>query len=317
MNTEKSPTVIDAPAVAAALSPADAVAAVTAALTDPRTAFDPATDLPRRTAHTDHGHFLLMPSEVGGFAGVKVATVAPENPAQGLPRIQGTYLLHDARTLSPLAVIDGGALTTLRTPAVSAAAVLPTLRLLNRPLNLVVFGAGPQGVAHVETFAAALDKPFASVRFVVRHPDRAGEAARALGPVLATDSQETLDALAAADLIICATTADTPLFQTNQVRDDVVVVAVGSHEPNTRELDAGFLAGATVIVEDVETALETAGDIVLANFEGAVNRGDLTPLREALTGPAVAPGRRPVVFKSVGMSWEDLVVAEAVYRRLS
>jgi ornithine cyclodeaminase/alanine dehydrogenase-like protein (mu-crystallin family) len=82
MNTEKSPTVIDAPAVAAALSPADAVAAVTAALTDPRTAFDPATDLPRRTAHTDHGHFLLMPSEVGGFAGVKVATVAPENPAQ-------------------------------------------------------------------------------------------------------------------------------------------------------------------------------------------------------------------------------------------
>lgn len=96
----------------------------------------------------------------------------------------------------------------------------------------------------------------------------------------------------------------------------MVVIAVGSHEPNARELDADFIAGSKVIVEDVDTAMETAGDIVLANFEGAVNARDLVTMRSALTERTVAPGRRPVVFKSVGMSWEDLVIAEAVYRRV-
>ncbi|MGO1948400.1 MAG: ornithine cyclodeaminase family protein [Mycobacteriaceae bacterium] len=307
-----SPLVIDAETVRAALSPGEAVDAISAAVDG----FDPSTDIPRRAAHTSHGHFLLMPSEVGSFAGVKVATVAPGNPARDLPRIQASYLLYDAETLRLLAVIDGTELTTLRTPAVSVAALRPTLELLEGPLNLVVFGAGPQGVAHVDALAAVRDEPFASVNFVVRSPSRAGSGASERGPVLATDSQETLDALAAADVIVCATSADTPLFQAHQVRDDVVVIAVGSHEPNARELDADFIAGSKVIVEDVDTAMETAGDIVLANFEGAVNARDLVTMRSALTERTVAPGRRPVVFKSVGMSWEDLVIAEAVYRRV-
>lgn len=323
MSTPGLPRVIDAATVRSVLSPTAAADAISTPIIDPTISFDPSTDLPRRTAHTSHGHFLLMPSEVGTYAGVKVATVAPSNPALGRPRINATYLFYDAESLQLESIIDGVALTTLRTPAVSIAALRPTLALVDTPVNLVVFGGGPQGLAHIEALAAELGpraggSPFNSVNIVVRNPDRASDHAHAavegLGRVLPTDSQDTLDALAAADVIVTATSADTPLFQDHHVRDDVVVIAVGSHEPNTRELDADFIAGAKVIVEDIDTALETAGDIVLAHFEGAINPGDLVSMRTALTEKTVTPGRRPVVFKSVGMSWQDLLIAEAVDR---
>lgn len=89
-----------------------------------------------------------MPSESGGWFGVKIATVAPGNATRGLRRINATYLLHDSATLTPVALLDGVALTTLRTPAVSVAACLDRLRALadgGGGLRLVVFGAGPQG----------------------------------------------------------------------------------------------------------------------------------------------------------------------------
>ena len=129
---------LDADAVHA-LGPAAAVGAISDAL---RGELDPATDPPRASVGLSHGQFLLMPSEAPAAAGVKVVTVAPDNPSRGLPRIQGTYLLFDRATLALRAVLDGTALTTLRTPAVSVAAVLP--RLPDRPLRVAVVGAGPQ-----------------------------------------------------------------------------------------------------------------------------------------------------------------------------
>ena len=126
---------LDADAVAA-LGPAGAVRAMTDAL---RGGLDPASDPPRAAVGLARGQFLLMPSESASAAGVKVATVAPDNPARGLPRIQATYLLFDRETLALRAVLDGTALTTLRTPAVSVAAVLPALP--ERPLQVVVVGA--------------------------------------------------------------------------------------------------------------------------------------------------------------------------------
>lgn len=130
----------------AALGPAGAVRAITDAL---RGGLDPAHDPPRAAVDLSRGQFLLMPSETANAAGVKVATVAPGNPSRGLPRIQATYLLFDRETLALQAVLDGTALTTLRTPAVSVAAVLPVLP--DRPLRVAVVGAGPQAVGHVRT----------------------------------------------------------------------------------------------------------------------------------------------------------------------
>ena len=136
---------LDADAVAA-LGPAAAVRAITDAL---RGEVDPAADPPRVSVDLTQGQFLLMPSEAPTAAGVKVVTVAPDNPTRGLPRIQAVYLLFDQETLTLRAVLDGTALTTLRTPAVSVAAVLE--RLADRPLRVAMVGAGPQGPASTDS----------------------------------------------------------------------------------------------------------------------------------------------------------------------
>jgi ornithine cyclodeaminase/alanine dehydrogenase-like protein (mu-crystallin family) len=292
---------LDADAVAA-LGPAGAVTAITDAL---RGGLDPAAETPRIPVGLSSGQFMLMPSETTTAAGVKVLTVAPGNPARGLPRVQAAYLLFDRETLALRAVLDGTALTTLRTPAVSVAAVLP--RLPERPLRVAVIGAGPQATAHVATLAAV--RPLESATHLVRDPSRTPVPAVALG------SPPAEEALRRADVVVCATSARSPLFDSALLRDDAVVVAVGSHEPDARELDAALLGRATVVVEDVGTALREAGDVVLAIAEGALTPAALVPMRDVLTGTTAVPADSPLVVKTVGMSWQDLVVAEAVAAR--
>jgi len=123
------------------------------------------------------------------------------------------------------------------------------------------------------------------------------------------------ETLRAADVVVCATSARFPVFDSALLRDDVVVVAVGSHEADARELDAPLLGLATVVVEDITTALREAGDVVLAIAEGALEPADLVPMRDVVTGAVAVSGDRPLVFKSVGMTWQDLVVAAAVVGR--
>lgn len=300
MSAGVSPAVryVDAAGVAA-LGPAAAVDAIREAL---RAGLDPATDPARTAVELANGQFLLMPAQTPAMAGVKIVTMAPDNPRHGLPRIQGAYLLFDQETLTLQAILDCTALTTLRTPAVSIAAVLD--RLPRRALRVAVVGAGPQAVAHVATLAAV--RPLEDATYLVRNPG--GEYARKLG------SPQANETLRSADVIVCATSARSPVFDSTLVRDDAVVIAVGSHEPGARELDAALLGRAAVVVEDVATALREAGDVVLAIADGTLEPPDLLPMCDVVTGARTPPPERPLVFKSVGMAWQDLVVAAAVLR---
>jgi ornithine cyclodeaminase/alanine dehydrogenase-like protein (mu-crystallin family) len=289
---------IDAAGVAA-LGPAAAVQAITDAL---RGGLDPATDPARVSVDLRNGQFLLMPSQTPAAVGVKVVTVAPDNPNRGLPRIQAAYLLFDQRTLALRAIVDGNALTTLRTAAVSVAAVLD--RLPDRALRVAVIGAGPQAVGHASTLAAV--RPLESATYLVRDPSRTQLDAVALG------SPQADEALRSADVVVCATSARSPVFDSALLGDAAVVVAVGSHEPDARELDASLLGRATVVVEDGAAALREAGDVILAVADGTLEPADLLPMRDVVTGAVEVPTDQPLVFKSVGMGWQDLVVAAAV-----
>lgn len=306
---------ISAAEVLSVLGPAQATAAITDAL---RTGLNPADDSARDVIPLAQGQFLIMPAEADGYAGVKVATVAPDNPSRNLPRIQALYLIFDAETLTPKAVLDGTALTTLRTPAVSIAGILPVLTQRSTPLRVVVFGAGQQGVGHVHTITEVMDgrRRIENVTYVVRNPSKVTLPASAAGKVLALASREALAALVAADLIICATSAREPLFDSSLVRDDVIVVAVGSHEPHVREIDAALFSRAQVIVEDVPTALRESGDVIMAINETALAAEDLLPMKDVVTEAKRLDADVPVLFKSSGMSWEDLVVAKAVVQAM-
>ena len=101
---------------------------------------------------TADGQLLVMPSTNGRAAGVKVLTVAPGNPARGLDRIQAVYVLMDADTLAPSVLIDGTAVTSLRTPAVSAVAI--DALAPDEVESAVIFGSGPQALGHAEALLA-------------------------------------------------------------------------------------------------------------------------------------------------------------------
>jgi ornithine cyclodeaminase/alanine dehydrogenase-like protein (mu-crystallin family) len=298
--------VLDAAAVTAALPMPDAITALREALRD---GLDPEADPARAVVEVSHGQLLLMPAQWGRYAGVKLATVAPDNPAHGRPRIQGNYLLLDGETLTPLAVLDGVALTAVRTAAVSAVAV----DLLAEPdaARLVVFGSGPQARSHVTALRAV--RPVSEVVVVGRDPDRT----RVFVAELARDGFVARAGVAAdvavADLVACCTTARTPLFDGALLRPRATVVAVGSHEPDAREVDDTAVCSSTVVVEARSAALREAGDIVQPVRAGTFDPGAVVGIASLARGTtAIAPGRTRL-FKSVGMAWEDLVVAAAVY----
>jgi ornithine cyclodeaminase/alanine dehydrogenase-like protein (mu-crystallin family) len=302
-----APEVLDAAAVRTALPMAAAIAAVCSAL---RAGLDPDANPPRSVVPVRHGQLLLMPAEWGGYAGVKLATVAPANPSLGRPRIQGCYLLMDAETLTPLAMLDGVALTAIRTAAVSAVAV----QRLAEPGShrLLVFGSGPQARSHVAALRAV--RPVREVVVVARDPNRAA----AFAAECVDDGLDARVGTAAevsdADLIACCTTAREPLFDGAMLRPTATVMAIGSHEPDAREVDTTTVCRSTVVVEARSAAMREAGDVIVPVRAGLVEPESLIGLAELVREEAlVAPGR-PRLFKGVGMAWEDLVVAASSYQ---
>jgi ornithine cyclodeaminase len=287
------------------LSMAQAVEALERVLLD---GLDPEECPARSNVPVPAGELLLMPAASARYTGVKVAGVVPANAARGLPRITGSYLLLDGPTLQPLALYDGAALTSLRTPAVTALA----LRHLAAPEagHLVLFGAGPQAYGHLDALRAVL--PLTRLTVVGRSAEPAAALvayARTLG--LAAEAGTAAD-VAEADVLVCCTTARTPLFDGRLVPDHAAVAAVGSHEPAAREVDTALVTRAARYVEARSVALREAGDLLVPIGEGAIRETDtLANLSELVNGKAVVPHDRPRFFKSVGMAWQDLAVAAA------
>jgi ornithine cyclodeaminase len=246
---------------------------------------DPEHDPPRSSVSLERGELLVMPSGAAGDPVVKLVTIGGE------PRIQGLCVVFDGTTLAPRALVDGIALTNLRTAAVSALAV----RRLAAPdaHRLLIFGRGPQAHAH-ETALRAV-RP-------IEHVDIVGR-----------DHSGVDELVAAADIVCCCTTAREPLFDGALVADHATVVAIGSHEPEARETDDALAARATIVVESRTSALREAGDVIAAIDAGALEAAALVPLAALVRGEARPADGRPRFFKSTGMAWEDLVVAAAVH----
>lgn len=284
------------------VTPARAAGAVERMLLD---GFDPEAAPVRTGVPVPAGELLMMPAAAGRYAGVKIAGVAPANPGRGLPRITGSYLLLDGPTLQPVALLDGAALTALRTPAVTAVA----LRRLAPPeaAHLVLFGAGPQAYGHLDALLAI--RPLTRLTVVARSAGPAEALAaygRGLGLAASVGGPE---AVAAADVVVCCTTARTPLFDGALVPAHAAVAAVGSHEPDAREVDAALVGRAELYVEARAVAAREAGDLIMAGVSGR----QVWNLAELVRGDVHVPADRPRFFKSVGMAWEDLAVAAEVH----
>ncbi len=267
-------------------------------------------DVPQRTAlPLGNGSLLVMPAVAGRTAGVKLVTLDPANPARGLPLVGGVYVLFDPDTLQPQAILDGPALTAIRTSAVSALAT----RQLARPScrRVMLFGAGVQARAHLHAMRAVLD--IEEVLVVGRTPAKVNAILAEAADLGLVAAPATPADVGRAEVICLCTTSDTPVLDGSLVAPGTHVNAVGAYRPDARETDDVLLRRARVVVEDRATALAEAGDLRIPIDAGVVTADVVVAdLWELVAGRPVRTSEDEVtLFKSVGLAYEDLVVASA------
>jgi alanine dehydrogenase len=249
----------------------------------------------------EHQGFLgLMPAYyANAVLGVKLVTFYPQN--RGVPTHHATILLFKPETGEPLASMDGRLITEVRTAAVSAVA---TKNLAQPDASvLAIIGSGVQARSHLE--ALRLVRRFADVR--VWSP-RHAEAFAQRFDVRAMASAE--DAVRGADVVVTATTSNTPVLNGEWLSPGTHINAVGAPRPDWRELDNEVLRRARVYVDSREAALKESGDVIAA---GRI----FAELGEVVAG--MKPGRESAgeitLFKSLGLAVEDVATADLIYRK--
>jgi ornithine cyclodeaminase/alanine dehydrogenase-like protein (mu-crystallin family) len=275
----------------------------------------PIPEAPLRThMAAGSGELLVMPAAGDAGVGVKLVTLNPENPGRGLPFIHAVYVLFAPGSMEPLAVIDGQALTALRTAAVSGLATRHLARLDAE--RLVIFGAGVQAHSHLLAMRAVRDVWLLKV--VSRTPAKAEvlvDRARALDMEASAGPP---DSVGRTDLVCTCTTSAEPLFDGALLQAGAHVNAVGSYQPHTRELDDATLRRGKLVVETREAAMAEAGDILIPMQAGRIGASAIVAdLAEVVKGAPVRTSPEDVtIFKSVGVAFEDLVVARAAADRM-
>ena len=254
--------------------------------------------------------------ERGAF-GLKAICVFPGNPAQGKDAHQGAVMLFSRDTGELLALMNASEITAIRTAAVSAVAT----RLLAREdaRELAIIGAGVQARTHLAALACV--RELKHVRVSARNMEHSQRFAREMQadvsfPVEAVDTNE--EAVHGADLIVTATSSLEPVINKEWISPGAHINAIGTHSPNSREIDSATMAAARVFVDRRESALNESGDYVLAAKEGVIGPDNIVgEIGELLMG--TKSGRTSAneitLFKSLGLAIEDVACADYLYRK--
>jgi ornithine cyclodeaminase len=268
------------------------------------------------------GFLGLMPGYISphdgheGALGMKAVSVFPGNAKRGIDTHQGAVLLFEADTGRLSALMDGAAITAIRTAAVSGVAT----DLLARADAgvLAVLGAGVQARTHIEAIGAV--RRLRLVRIWSRNAEHAAALASELRsrqvPIEVAASPET--AVRPADIVATVTASAEPILERRWLKEGVHINAVGSSIPTSREIDTATMAEARLFVDRRESALAEAGDLLIPMLEGAV-KGDhiQSELGDVIIGKD--PGRRSpselTLFKSLGLAVEDVASAAYIVRR--
>ena len=272
------------------------------AIQELRDAFSrPLSHVERIAIEVGNADLLVMPAVYEGFAGVKSIVVQPANAGTDLPVIGGSYVLLDTNRACAVATFDGGALTKLRTPAISAIAI----DLLAPPnaQRAAIIGQGPQAVGHLDAVGVVM--PGVTAQLIGRNR-----------------SIEDTRFLKTADIVVTCTSSPVPVIDASQIRHDATVVAVGSYRPDRAELAADVIVGADVWVDDRGACRAEAGDLYLAHAQGWSWESINGTLHELIVrGQPTSDSHRGTaprsVFKSVGLAAQDLVIARLAYSRLA
>jgi len=226
-------------------------------------------------------------------------------------------LLFEADTGRLSALMDGAAITAIRTAAVSGVAT--DLLARQDAAELAILGAGVQARTHLEAIAAV--RPLRRVRIWSRNPQHALNLAREVsaGYQASIEAVPTAEAaVRGADVVATVTASPQPVLQRPWLKDGAHINAVGSSIPTTREIDTATMAAVRLFVDRRESAVNEAGDVLIPMREGAFGADHIqAELGEVIIG--TDPGRRSAseltLFKSLGLAVEDVASAAFILKR--
>lgn len=253
-----------------------------------------------------NGRFAVMPVVAGDVMGVKTVTSYPGNDVLGLHTHMAIIELLNRATGEPLALMDGRLITEMRTAAVSAAAFsgIAPLHFSSPPTSLGIFGSGVQARAHIAALKHVWPE-MREIRISSRNYANANRLAQEVN-ALAVSAEE----VAAADVVLAATTSAVPVLKGCWLRPDALVIAVGACFPSLREIDDEAMLSSYVIAEGRSSVERESGDVIMSGAKVQAEIGEILADPDAAT----IPRDQRIVFKTVGMAIEDVTAARLVWQ---
>ena len=265
----------------------------------------------------ENGLLSMMPGYVNkqDIMGIKSVSVYPENANIGLESHQGSVTLFNALNGTPLAIMDAGQITAIRTAAVSGLAT----RILAKKNSkiLAILGSGIQAKTHIEAMTTILN--LEEIRVWSKNKKNAKklvEEQRKKYAIPFRPFDTVNEAIYNADIICTTTAAVEPILQGKYLMQGVHINAVGSSVRNTRELDGFAIKLSKLYVDKIESTINESGDFLMAKQEGTIDDNHIIgTLGEILTKQK--KGRNNInditLFKSLGLAVEDIATAFFIY----
>ncbi len=248
--------------------------------------------------------------------GIKLLSLYPENPKKGLSSHQGMMLIFDSKTGTPIASLEAGALTALRTPA---ATVLATGILARENAEIhTILGAGEQAQKHLEAFLACGNAR--EIRLWARRPEAATALLQQMNaPTHVRAVVNIRDAVTDADIITCVTASPAPVLKGAWLEAGQHVNLVGSSVRKFREIDSEGVALLRYFVDYRESANAQAGEYLDELELGNIGENYIIgEIGEVLNGDI--QGRTDenqiTAYKSLGVAPQDLSISWAILQKL-
>lgn len=254
-----------------------------------------------------HGDFRAMPALGEGLAILKWVTSFPGNPAHGRPVVYGTIAVSDAVTGEPKAIVDGRAVTALRTGA--AAAVATEVLRRDGAATAGLIGCGLHG-----RWAALCLKEIGLSSGVCADVDDA--AAQRLAGELGWTAGSREEAVAA-DVLTLVTPGESPVVHVGELRGGTHVNALGADGSGKAEMEVAEVERCQLFVDEWDQASH-GGELAGAVEQGKVNRLDVAEIGAVLAGEAPGRGSDEAItlFDSTGLAIQDLAIVVEVMKAL-
>lgn len=269
-----------------------------------------------KTAEGADNTLILMPVWNDDFIGMKQVTVAPANADLGMPSIFARYILSNARTGEPLAMMNAAELTSRRTACTSALAADFLAR--KDAKNLLIVGSGK--VAQHLGYAYAAIRSLETINVWARNTEKRNTMVQELQKAgLNAHPVDNLEAaVREADIVSCATLSKTPVIFGEWIKAGTHLDMIGSHKPDTREADDAALLKSTVFVDSRMGALHETGELAIPIAEGTFEEKSVqADITELIRGEHAGRHSETEItfFKSAGLAVEDLAAALMVYEK--